>query len=168
MVTLLNHVGSMQLSACFEGGADPMKENQWNRDHFFHRDAKQTQPWPATAASVPGLLQINRNASLKYDSDQWRQNGSGDYGQFVFAHSSGHAHALVIAEPIAMPIGSVEDVALANAQSVDPHARVVFRKRRRVSAGNGTVQAVTYTEKTRFPEYEKSFTDFLNGFVVSK
>jgi len=31
---------------------------------------------------------------------------------------------------------------------------------------NGTVQVVTYTEKSRLPEYEKDFMDFLNGLVV--
>ena len=88
-----------------------------------------------------------------------------------------------------MPLDSVEDVALANAQSVDPHASVVFRHRSWVSgvafwflkieatvgtipmvywgyfyvSEGGTVQVVTYTEKSRLPEYERGFRDFVNG-----
>ena len=93
-----------------------------------------------------------------------------------------------------MPLGSVEDVALANAQSVDPHARVVARNRSwvkgvafvflKIEATVGTtpmvywgyyyvdegctVQVVTYTEKSQLPEYERSFMDFLNGLTVSR
>jgi hypothetical protein len=100
----------------------------------------------------------------------------------------------VIAERIAVPHGSVEDIALANAQSVDPKARIVFRQQRRINGVDvrflkieadvnavpmvywgcfyggeyGTVQVVTYTAKSRLPEYEKEFMDFLNGFSVSK
>lgn len=115
-------------------------------------------------------------------------------GRFLFSRSSGGGHALVIAEPIAVPLGSVEDVALANAQLVDPNAKIVFRDQRKVNGvvlrflkieadvdavpmvyggyfyggEQGTVQVVTYAEKTRFPEAEKDFMDFLNGFTVSK
>ena len=32
----------------------------------------------------------------------------------------------------------------------------------------GTVQVVTYTEKSRLPEYGQGFTDFLNGLTVSR
>jgi hypothetical protein len=83
---------------------------------------------------------------------------------------------------------------LANAQSADPKARIVFRQQRRINGVDvrflkieadvnavpmvywgcfyggeyGTVQVVTYTAKSRLPEYEKEFMDFLNGFSVSK
>lgn len=275
-VTLLNHVSSMRLSACFAGVVDLMKRNQWNREHFstgayfdeqgctslqadvnfsggvtnemikefvsafctdvaiFARLVAQVRPapntpsasaatgaqlldrdtspigtmawtqlapyaksapaWPGTIASRPGSLKINRNISLRYDPGQWRQKVSHNRGQFAFSRSSGAGHALVIAERIAIPLSSVQDVALANAQLVDPHAKIVFRNKRRVNGfivwflkieadvdtvpmvycgyfyggENGTVQVVTYTEKSRFPEYEKGFMDFLNGLVVSR
>jgi hypothetical protein len=83
---------------------------------------------------------------------------------------------------------------LANAQSVDPQARIVFRQQRRVNGVDvrflkieaevdsvpmvywgcfyggeyGTVQVVTYTAKTLLPEYEEAFMDLLSGFMVSK
>ncbi len=275
IVTLLNQVKSMQLSACVQDHIDPMKANRWNQDHFSTRvyldqhgcaalrsdvgfaggvtnemieafigefctdvtiyakfvtnlppgsgtptappgtadqqadrspspigamtwsqlgqHTKATAPW-AGAQSVPGLLKINRNISLKYDANLWKQTASHNDGEFVLLHSSGDGHALVIAEPVAVPLASLEDVALANAQAADPQAKVVFRDKRRVNGAvlyflkieanvdtvpmvycgyfyageNGTVQAVTYTAKTLLPEYEKEFMDFLNGFVVSK
>ena len=43
---------------------------------------------------------------------------------------------LVIAERISVPLDSLQDVALANAQVADPSAKLVFRHKRRV---NGVV-----------------------------
>jgi hypothetical protein len=154
---------------------------------------KSMAPWP-DAKSAPGLLSINRNISLKYNPDLWKQAAPDNDGEFVLLHSSGDGHALVIAEPIAVPLAAVEDVALANAQAADPNAKVVFRSTRRVNGAdlhflkieanvdtvpmvyrgyfyageNGTVQVVTYTAKTLFPKYEREFMDFINGFAVSK
>jgi hypothetical protein len=273
-VTLLSHAKIIQFSSCVEDHFDPMKANQWNREHFStgvrldeqgcaslvadvnfgvrvtnemieefirgfltdvtifarfvtefrsapntHSDppdaavadrstspigpmewsqlgqnTKSVPPWTDAAMSAPGLLKINRNISLKYDPDRWRQIAPDNDGQVALLHSSGDGHALVIAERIAVPHGSVEDIALANAQSVDPKARIVFRQQRRINGVDvrflkieadvnavpmvysgcfyggeyGTVQVVTYTAKSRLPEYEKEFMDFLNGFSVSK
>ena len=274
-VTLLNLVKSMQLSACVADDFDPMKANQWNREHFstglrldadgcaalrsdvgfsggvtneivegYIREfctavtiysrfvtnpqpasstpdapngtgaqpaerspspigtmawsqlgqlAKRRAPW-TDASSVPGLLNINHNISLKYDPDLWKQAAPINDGEFALLHSSGDSHALVIAERIPVPLGSIQDIALANAQAADPNAKITFRNRRRVNgtdlyflkieanvdsvpmvywgyfyAGeNGTVQVVTYTAKTLLSEHEREFMDFLNGFVVSK
>jgi len=274
IVTLLSHVRSIQLSACFQDHVALIKENQWNRQHFSTRayvdeqgcaslgadvnfggritnemieefirqfmtdmtiyakfvtgfppapnmpsvrpaagpadrstspigpmewsqlgqDTKSVPPWPDAARSVPGLLKINRNISLRYDPDRWRQTAPDNDGQLALVHSSGDGHALVIAERIAVPRGSVEDIALANAQSVDPKAKIVSRQQRRVNGVDvrflkivadvnavpmvylgcfyggeyGTVQVVTYTAKTLLPAYEKEFMDFLDGFTVSK
>ena len=96
---------------------------------------KRTVPWP-DATSVPGLLKMNRNVSLKYDPALWKQVEPHNAGEFVLLHSSGDAHALVIAEPIAVPLASVQDVALANAQAADPNAKVVFRDKRRVNGAD--------------------------------
>jgi len=273
-VTLLSHAKIIQLSACFENHVAPIKENQWNREHFSTRasmdeqgcdslgadvnfgarvtnemieefigefftdvtiygkfvtelpppsnrpsappaagpadrstspigpmewsqlgqNTKAVPPWPDAASSVPGLLKINRNISLRYDLDRWQQTAPDKDGQLDLTHSSGDSHALVIAERIAVPRGSVEDVALANAQSVDPEAKIVFRQQRRINGADvrflkieadvnavpmvywgcfyggeyGTVQVVTYTAKTLLPEYEKEFMDLLDGFMASK
>jgi hypothetical protein len=155
---------------------------------------KSATPLPDADRSVPGLLKINRNFSLRYDPDRWMQAALDDDGQLGLAHSSGDAHAVVIAERIGIPRGSVEDVALENAQSVDPKAKIVFREQHRINGVDvrflkieaavngvpmmywgcfyggeyGTVQVVAYTAKNLMPEYEKEFTDFLSGLTVSK
>jgi hypothetical protein len=261
VVTLVNHVKSMQLSACFEGQFDPMKANQWNREHFSTRadlgaqgctslgsnvnfgggvtdemiegfisnfctnatlfaryliDAqpadRSTSPiglmeWSQSgqntksaatsseaADSVPGLLKINRNISLRYDPERWKQTASDNEGPLMLAHSYGDGQALVIVERIAVHRGAVEDVALANAQLADPNAKVIYRAQRRINGSdvrflkieanikevpmvywgyfyggeNGTVQVVAYTAKSRLSDYEKDFMDFLAGFTISK
>jgi hypothetical protein len=151
-------------------------------------------PGPGATGSVPGLLKIDSKVSLKYDPEQWRPAASDVGGQFAFSHSSAGGHALVIVERTAVPLDAVEDVALSNAQAVDPHARVVFRNRNWVNGvafrflkieatvgtipmdywgyfyvGEGcTVQVITYTEKSQLPEHERGFMDFLNGLTVSR
>ncbi len=260
-VRLLPRSKGIQLSSCFGYDVAPLKENQWNREHFSTRaymdeqgcaalgadvnfggsfsnamieefirefltsvtiharfvaerppapisaspvgpmawsqsgqKARSVPPGPEAAEFVPGLLKINPNFSLRYDPDLWRQTAPGKEGQIALEHRSGEGNALVIAERIAVPPGSVEDVALANAQTADPKAQVVFRQQRRINGADvrflkinagvnavpmvywgcfyggeyGTVQVVTYTTKTLLPEYDKDFMDLLSGLIVAK
>jgi hypothetical protein len=154
------------------------------------------KPSPARAVAIEsarGLLKIDANVSLKYDPEQWTSAGVDANGQFAFLHSSG-GNAVVLVEPTAVPLDSVRDIALANAQVADPQARIVFQNRPWVKGvvswflkieatvnevpmvywghyyvgSGGTVQVVTYAEKSRWPEYEQRCTDFLNGLTVSK
>ncbi len=169
-----------------EGPASPVGAMAWSQ---VGQRAMRTAPW-RDASSVAGLLRVNGNVSLKYDPAVWKQAE----GQFLLVHSSGEGQAVVVAERIAVPLGAVEDIALANAQAVDPNGKVVFRNRRRVNgvdvvilkieviegtvprvyygyfyAGEfGTVQVVTSTLKALFAKHEREFLEFLNGFEVSK
>lgn len=171
--------------------ASPIGAMAWSQIGPY---TKRMPPSPRSTGSVPGLLKIDSKVSWKYDPDQWRPAASDVDGQVPFTHASGGSHALVISEPIAVPLASVEDVALANAQSVDPRARVIFRNRNWVKGvassflkieatvgtipmvywgyfyvgEGGTVQVFTYTEKSQLPKYELGFMDFLNGLTVSK
>ena len=173
------------------GLASPIGAMAWSQLSPY---VKLTPAQPSTAGPDPGVLKIAPNVSLKYDPDQWRPMASPGDGQFAFSRSSSGAQALVISEPTAVPLDAIQDVALANAQSVDPNATMVFRYRKwvkgvawwflkiKATVGNipmvywgyfyagegGTVQIVTYTEKSRLPEYEKSFTDFLDGLTISR
>ena len=148
-----------------------------------------TQFGPFAKAAAKPVARV----SLKDDAEQWRPVGSGVDGQFAFEHASG-GRALVLVESTPVPLDSVADIALANAQAADPQAQIVFRNRPWVKgaaswflrieatvnavpmvywghyyAGDGgTVQVVTYTEKNRWLEYEQRFTEFLNGLTVSK
>jgi len=168
--------------------ASPVATMAWSQS----RDPKSAPPSPPAAKPVPGLLTINRNITLKYDPDKWKQTPSREAGQFALSHSSTGGHAVIIGEPIAVPLDSLQDVALANAQFADPNAKLVFRHKRRVNgvvlwflkieaevnkmpmvylgyyyAGqSSTIQVVTYTKKALLPESENDFMEFLNGLAV--
>jgi len=168
--------------------ASPVATMAWSQSREDTRPA-----WPSATSSVPGLLKINPNITLKYDPEKWKQTPTHEAGHFALSHSSTKANALVIAESIAVPLVSTQDVALANVQAVDPSAKVVFRDQRKVNGvvlrilkieaevdavpmvywgyyyadRNSTVQVVTYTEKALFAEHESDFQELLNGLAVS-
>jgi hypothetical protein len=268
VIRLRYRVDGLSLGVCYEGGVEPIKANQWNRQHFSTRvapdekgcaaleadatfgggatdqmirefvrqfctavvvfdrfltlgrdqelqaqapagvparrarvPAPQAMAWSQPEASAravecestPGLLKISANVLLKHDPKQWRVVASEGDGLFAFEHAAG-GRAVVLIERTAVPLDSIEDVALANAQSVDPQAKVVFRNRPWVNgvatwflrieatvdavpmvywghfyAGDGgTIQVVTYAEKSRYREYEQRLTEFLNGLTVSR
>jgi hypothetical protein len=174
-----------------DGPASPIGKMAWSQSRADTRSVPAQQ---SESMSVPGLLTINRNLTLRYDPEKWKQTPSHDAAQFALSYSCGAGHAMVIAEPISVPPDSVEEVALANAQFADPNAKVVFRHKRRVDgvdlwllkieaelgtvpmvycgyyyAGpSSTVQVVAYTTKTLFAESENDFMEFLNGLVVLK
>jgi hypothetical protein len=128
--------------------------------------------------------------AIKYDANKWKQSTSKEAGRFTFVHTTGDGYAMVIAERLSIPIDSLPDIALHNAQDADPNARITFQDKRRVngvdlwflnidavvsgipvtyygyyySGQSGTVQILTYTGRSLVPEYEKDFIDFLNGF----
>jgi len=190
-VTIYARFVSEALAGPAEAPPSPIGPMEWTQSGQ-HR--KRLPPWTDQAEPVAGLLAINRNISLKYNPDRWKPSAPDSHGQLVLVHASGEAHALIIAEPVGVPHASVDDIALANAQSVDPAAAIVYRQQRRVNGAvvrflkieaevnavpmvywglyyggeYGTVQIVTYAAKNGFPQYEKEFTDLLEGFTAAK
>ena len=170
--------------------ASPVATMAWSQSRA---DTSSAPPWPSATTSVPGLLMISPNIALRYDPDKWEQTPSPDAGQVALSDSSAGGHALIIEEGIGVPLDSLQDVALANAQFADPSAKLVFRHKRRVNgavlwflkieaeintvpmvywgyyyAGQGsTVQVVTYTTKALLPKSENDFMELLNGLTVS-
>ena len=156
-------------------------------------DTRSAPPSPSATGSVPGLLRITRDITLRYDTDKWKPTQSHEAGQFALSHSPAQGHALVIEEHIAVPLDAIQDVALANAQFADPEAKFVIRDKRRINGvtlwflkieaevgtvpmvflgyyyadQSSTVQVVTYTAKTLLPESEHDLMEFLNGLAVS-
>jgi TonB family protein len=147
-----------------------------------------------TSVAPPGVLSFNAGKmGLKYDPQKWKQTHSNETNRFTFEHSSGGAYAMIIAERIEVPVDTLANIALTNAQSLDPNAKIVFREKRKVngvevwllkieaeSSGipfaycgyyfggkSGTVQVITYTGKNLLGEYEKDFMEFLNGLQIS-
>jgi len=106
--------------------ASPIGSMAWSQTGPY---TKRRPSLPEATEAVPGLLKIDSRVSFKYDPDQWTPAETPVNGPVAFSHTSGGGHALVIRERTAVPLDAIEDVALANAQAVDPHAQVVFRNR---------------------------------------
>jgi hypothetical protein len=150
------------------------------------------QDLPAAANS--GLVSFNSKMSVKYDPKKWKPLPSNEPGTFTFIYSMGDACAIVIAEPVIIPPDELTKIALSNAQSEDPNAKVVFKERRTVNGQDvwfmkmesevskvpltflgyylsndaGTVQLVTFSNRTMIGKYEKDFMEFLNGLSGSE
>lgn len=100
-------------------------------------------------------------------------------------------YAMIITEKIEVPLKSFANIALANAQSIAPDAKIIQKEYRNVngakvlllqiafttqgmnffyygysfSNNEGSVQFVTYTSQKLFKSYKKQAEELLNGFV---
>jgi tetratricopeptide (TPR) repeat protein len=158
------------------------------------------QPLPPSAPSLTtssdtsrGTLTFNGDTmQIIYDERRWRQVPNSQPGRFQLAHTNGDAYAMVIAERLSVPVDALPDVALANARSQDPDARITFRERRNVagvdvwflkieaapksipfsfygyyySGESGTAQVIAYTGRNLISEYGRDFEDLLNGLRI--
>lgn len=130
---------------------------------------------------------------LWYDPLKWRQQKSAEADKPTFVHKDNDIYALVMAERIAMTLDALKDMAITNAKSAAPDARVTFEENRIVNGKKvlcmrmegtiqgiqfiyygyyyaskaGVVQLVAYTSLNLFPEYEAEMTEFLNGLVIN-
>lgn len=127
---------------------------------------------------------------LKWQVSSHRNNSE---AQFEFRHTSGDAFAFVIAEDLSVPLDSVADVALANAQAAAPDAHLVQQETRRVnntdvlclqidgtmqqsvpftylgyyySGPAGAVQVVTTATSDNAARYRADLEDLLNGLEI--
>jgi tetratricopeptide (TPR) repeat protein len=148
----------------------------------------------ASTETSRGMVTFNGDTmQVVYDQRRWQQSPSTQPGRFQFAHTKGDAVAMVISERLAVPFDALPDIALSNARSTDPGARITVKEKRNVggvdvwflrieaepknipftflgyyySGGAGTVQIITYTGRNLISEYEKDFMAFLNGFSVT-
>lgn len=128
------------------------------------------------------------------DQEKWAVSPRqySDASDLSFYHEDRNAFALVIYEAMQIPKETLQEGVLENARAIDPDAKVMWAEERTVNGVDllalkmefsiedvpfvyygyyyvgdiGTVQVITYTGKAMFAEYEKDFSDFLNGFVV--
>jgi hypothetical protein len=127
---------------------------------------------------------------LKWQVSTYRNNSE---AQFEFRHSSGDAFAFVIAEDLSVPMDSVADVALTNAQAAASDAHLVQQETRRVnntevlclqidgtmqqsvpftylgyyySGPAGAVQVVTTATTENAARYRADLEDLLNGLEI--
>jgi hypothetical protein len=128
---------------------------------------------------------------LYYDPQKWKQV-NGETGRVSFNHANGDGYGLVLTERIVVPLENMRNIALSNATSAAPDAKITFEETRVVngtkllclqikgtiqnisfiyfgyyySGKEGTVQILTYTAANLFDEYKGDFEEFLNGFVL--
>ncbi len=166
-----------------------------------------TWSFPAAPAATRGLSNKPAGATaviqskkgfveLWYDPAKWVQRTSmkNDAAEFGFEHTAGDAYAMAIIERIAMPYETLRKVALENAMSTAPDARISLEEERVVngvklhalhidgtysgipfryygyywSGKAGTLQVVAFTAQNLFDEVADDFTGLLNGLVITK
>jgi hypothetical protein len=113
--------------------------------------------------------------------------------EYSFTLTGEDAYGMIITERIPIPIESLLNIAIQNAQSAASNTRVVKDECRQIngtlvhymqmegtiqdiefvylgyyySNENGCVQFLTYTAKSLLKEYQKDMEDLLNGFVTN-
>ena len=102
-------------------------------------------------------------------------------------------YARIISEKIGIPTETLAKIALANAQKVDPNAKIAFKEKRLVNGKevivmhiegtlndipfryygyyyggtSGSIQAITFTVSSAFERNAEDFTTFLNGLEIT-
>jgi len=143
--------------------------------------------------SAAASLDILKGATLSYDPAKWTPLPADKPGRRVLNHRDGDGYALIIAERLQMPMATLKNIILQNARNAAPDAKIVKEDQRMVNgvpvtcleltgtgqgiafhyfgyyyAGKaGTIQVITYTGESLFPEYRNDFEDLLNGFAVA-
>jgi len=110
----------------------------------------------------------------------------------AFAHKDGEVFALVIAERILVPLGTLKKGAVDNWRSVDKNVKVVLEEKRTVNGKEvlcltaeveseevaftfhgyyhsgevGSIQVLTWTGRNLFKEVKPELEAFLNGFEI--
>jgi hypothetical protein len=134
------------------------------------------------------------NFGVWYDESKWKKAGKPDpEGKLYFQLIGEDGYVMVIAEGIEMPITTLKEVVLENAQKAAEDARIILEEKRVVNGREilclringtlkqvpfayygyyyggkeGTIQVITYTSQNLLKKYEQVFTEFLNGLVIS-
>lgn len=132
--------------------------------------------------------------SFFFDATKWIQKKSDEPNKIGFEYHEGDIYGMLIAERIAIPIGTLRELAIKNARAAAPDIRVVQEENRIVNGVNvlcmqmdgtienikftyygyyysgkfGSIQLLTYTSQNLFQEYLPQMTEFLNGLEVKE
>lgn len=131
---------------------------------------------------------------LSLDSDKWIESRDkvNSEAEYEFEHVDGDIFGLVIAERVAIPIETLKKMAFENAQTMDPNIEITYEESIEINGedilvmkmeGNfegidvqyfgyyysgeaGSIQVLTYSEKSLMEEYANEITELLNGFEI--
>jgi hypothetical protein len=149
---------------------------------------------PSSATKLQKTM--NGSFGIWFDPGKWKVSDSGpnESVEFRFNHVSGDGYAMVISERIAIPVSALKDFVLDSARRAAPDAKIISEEKRTVnghevlclkfegtikeipfayygyyySGPAGTLQVITYTGQNLFAEFQKDFTDLLNGVEIYK
>ena len=131
--------------------------------------------------------------SIWIDNKVWKPTKTDNPNRTELTHSRGDAYGILIAERIGMPLETLRNIVISNAESVASKVEVKQEERRKVngaevlymktrvvvhgipfifvgyyySGDEGSFQAMAYTAENLFSEYEKDLFDFLNGVTIA-
>jgi len=146
----------------------------------------------AQPRSTISKLKLGSQLVLSYNGAKWKQTKETEPGRFSFTLGAGNGYGLVIYEGLFVPLDNLPDIALKNARTADPEAKVISREkmtvngltvwRQKMSANidgipifyfghyfggeAGTVQVLTYCGQSQFPEYENDLIEFVSGLQL--
>lgn len=127
-----------------------------------------------------------------YNPSKWHMKKAADSDKPGFEHKDGDIYAMVLAERFSMSLEALRDLAINNARSAAPDAKVIFEEERVVNgkkvlcmkidgtiagvqfsyfgyyyAGKGgIIQLITYTSQNLMDEYQGEMAEFLNGLII--
>lgn len=150
-------------------------------------------PLSANEGSVAGSTV---KYSLAYDKDKWitETPKTGSPAEYSFTHVDGDVYSMIIAERLTFSLDALKELALNNAKSIAPDAKIILEETRKVNGVDvlamkieGTtsgipfiyygyyytgkmtsLQVVTYTSQELFPQYEEELTKFLSGLKIDE
>jgi hypothetical protein len=133
-------------------------------------------------------------ARIAYNDARWKllNKPLNEAASLSFRHASGDSYAMVIAERVEMPIKTLRDAAVENAQAAAHDLKVEREERRTVNGKSvlflqmsgtvkgipfvyynyyhagpvGSIQIISYTSRNLFDENKADFADLLNGLIV--
>lgn len=140
------------------------------------------------------LLKSTKNDSgFWINSNKWlfKKSKEASATEYTFQLKGKDLYAMAITEKVQIPLDTLSNIALENAQKVAPDTQITYRDYRKVNSNkvlymemkgtiqgikftyrgyyysdkSGTTQLVTYTASNLIDTYKPEINNFLNGFV---
>lgn len=205
LTSFINLFANSQINAVTDSGEQVLLNNDGTWKYINgHKESSEsiaqipTNPnsFNKKASNSFLLKSIRTQIGVWLDSKKWKfkKAVNNESAEYELQYKDGDLYAMLITEKIEIPLESLKTIALENAISVAPDAKVVKEEYRIVnglkvlmlqmngttqgikfsyygyyySNENGTVQFVTYTSQNLINQYKSICEDILNGLVIIK